>query len=193
MTPEDRRQAIIEAVQPLLLSEGASLTTRQIAEAAGVAEGTLFRVFESKQELLAAAALAALRTEPAVQQLQELPPGAPLPEQVVAILEILHSEISRTRALSTTLLHPASGESPLPGRTPHHKVFNHHERRQRITDAVTSALSGYADDLTVPPRTAAQVLLAVAFATSFDLIDNSLRGADDVAGVVLHGIYRGNP
>lgn len=192
MPPDDRRQAIIKAVEPLLLTHGAELTTRQIAEAAGVAEGTLFRVFESKAELVATAALAALRAEPAIEKLHQLPQGAPLHERVTAILQILESELRRTRALSMTL-HPLGRAIPA-GTTNHHKAFNHHERRQRLIEAVTSALEAYAGHLTVAPQTAAQMLLALSFATTFDPSDsNSLREAADVADIVLHGIARGNP
>ena len=45
---------IIEAMLPLLLEHGEMVTTRQIAEAAGIAEGTIFRVFADKDELIAA-------------------------------------------------------------------------------------------------------------------------------------------
>lgn len=190
MTPDDRRQAIIEAVQPLLLTQGASLSTRQIAEAAGVAEGTLFRVFESKQELLGAAALAALRTEPAIEQLGALPDGGTLEQRVADVLEILQSEIRRTRALSMTL-HPLG--QPIPaGTTHHHKAFDHRERRQRLAEAVTAALADHADELTVAPPAAARMLLALAFATSIDLTDtNTLPGPAEIADLVLHGIARG--
>ena len=56
MAPDDRRRAIVDAVVPLLLEHGDEVTTRQIADAAGIAEGTIFRVFPDKAALLMAAA-----------------------------------------------------------------------------------------------------------------------------------------
>ena len=44
----------MEATLPLLRAHGLSITTRQIAEAAGVAEGTIFGVFPDKEALLQA-------------------------------------------------------------------------------------------------------------------------------------------
>ncbi len=52
----ERRAVIVEATLPLLLTHGSGVTSRQIAEAAGVAEGTIFRVFTDKDELLDAVA-----------------------------------------------------------------------------------------------------------------------------------------
>ena len=54
LPPAERRAAIIEATKPLLLAHGDSVTTRQIATAAGIAEGTIFRVFDDKDAVLAA-------------------------------------------------------------------------------------------------------------------------------------------
>ena len=51
---DERRAMIVEAMLPLLLEHGEMVTTRQIAEAAGIAEGTIFRVFADKDELIAA-------------------------------------------------------------------------------------------------------------------------------------------
>src|SRR3712207_6228007 len=55
MSVEERRTAIIDAVLPLLEAHG-EVSTRRIAEAAGIAEGTIFRVFPDKRALLLAAA-----------------------------------------------------------------------------------------------------------------------------------------
>ncbi len=52
MAPEDRRAALIAATIPLLREHGLDVSTRQIAQAAGVAEGTIFGVFPDKNSLV---------------------------------------------------------------------------------------------------------------------------------------------
>src|SRR4051794_19653061 len=60
MSPDDRRKAILDALIPLLVERGGDVTTREIARAAGIAEGTIFRVFPDKATLLLAAAQEAI-------------------------------------------------------------------------------------------------------------------------------------
>jgi len=49
---EDKRQAILQAATRLFAEEGLNAPTARIARTAGVAEGTLFTYFASKDELL---------------------------------------------------------------------------------------------------------------------------------------------
>lgn len=192
MAHEDRRQAIIDATLPLILERGTDLSTREIAIAAGVAEGTIFRAFETKQELIFAAMHAALSAHDALSRLESLPAGQSLTERVVSILEVLLAEIRRTRSLTAALSHP-----PLPSLRSHDgrpcPPFNHRERRGKLIGAVELALTGHSIGLAVTPRVAAQVLLAMAFATSLDMTDNNtLAQPNDLADVVLHGLAKGN-
>ncbi|HEY1179141.1 MAG TPA: helix-turn-helix domain-containing protein, partial [Phytomonospora sp.] len=52
MSPDERRSELVDVTLRLLRVHGRAVTTRQIAEAAGVAEGTIFRVVDSKDELV---------------------------------------------------------------------------------------------------------------------------------------------
>src|SRR3954469_11968102 len=78
LPPEERRARIVEATLPLLLAHGAGLTTRQIAEAAGIAEGTIFRAFPDKESLIAAVVDAALDTSAVDAALDAIDPDLPL-------------------------------------------------------------------------------------------------------------------
>ena len=49
---DDRRAALIAATEPLLERFGREVSTRRVAEAAGVAEGTIFRAFATKEDLI---------------------------------------------------------------------------------------------------------------------------------------------
>src|SRR5436190_5248217 len=60
MSPDDRRKAIVGALVPLIVERGGEVSTREIAEAAGIAEGTIFRVFPDKKSLMLAAAQEAM-------------------------------------------------------------------------------------------------------------------------------------
>ncbi|MCO7272110.1 TetR/AcrR family transcriptional regulator [Cellulosimicrobium cellulans] len=89
LSREERRDAIAAATIPLLVQHGAAVTTRQIADAAGVAEGTLFRAFADKDEILHAAVVRSLDPAPAVAAIADLPDDDGLRPLVVSIVEFL--------------------------------------------------------------------------------------------------------
>ena len=78
MSPEERRDKLIDATLNLLREHGRAVTTRQIAEAAGVAEGTIFRVVESKEELVELAITRAFEPGALAERIVEIDPDQPL-------------------------------------------------------------------------------------------------------------------
>jgi AcrR family transcriptional regulator len=89
MSPEERREALVAATIPLLHEHGRAVTTRLIAETAGVAEGTIFRVFSSKEELVDAAVLKAFEPGRMLDDLRAIPLDAPLRDRAVALTGLM--------------------------------------------------------------------------------------------------------
>ncbi len=77
LAPEERRTAILDAVIPLLKERGRSVSTKQMAEAAGIAEGTLFRAFGDKESIVAAATERFLDPQPFRDRLRGIDPDDP--------------------------------------------------------------------------------------------------------------------
>ncbi len=191
MTPDERRQAIVEATLPLLLERGPELSTSQIAQAAGVAEGTIFRVFETKSDIIHAAIAAAVEPTQAIAALAALPAEQRLAERVTATLTILSDEITRTRSLFAHLAGAGFGHGrPHPPGGP----LRHGpgDGRLRVFAATATALAPYADQLSVPIDTAAKLLNALAFAATFGVSPGDTPPTpESMATVVLHGIVQG--
>ena len=94
MAPDDRRAAILAAAVPLLRERGVAVTTRELAEAAGVAEGTLFRVFPDKVSIVHAALSHALDPSAVVAEIEALDPAADLREMLAGVVRIVQDRKS---------------------------------------------------------------------------------------------------
>jgi AcrR family transcriptional regulator len=99
LSPEDRRAALIAATIPLLREHGTDVSTRQIADAAGVAEGTIFGVFKDKASLLRAAVVAALDPQPLLRGLKAIDPNLPLRPRLVAAAHLVREHVAGHGAL----------------------------------------------------------------------------------------------
>ena len=93
MPPEERRDSIVAATVPLLLTHGSEVTSRQIAEAAGIAEGTIFRVFPDKDAVIVAALESVLDAEPLEAEFAAIDPGLPLEQRLAEVVEVLRNRI----------------------------------------------------------------------------------------------------
>jgi AcrR family transcriptional regulator len=76
MAPDDRRKAILDVLVPLIVEKGGDVSTREIARAAGIAEGTIFRVFPDKRSLMLAAAEEAINPADGQADFDEAMAGA---------------------------------------------------------------------------------------------------------------------
>lgn len=160
MNPSDRRQEIISATLPLLSEHGANVTTSQIARAAGIAEGTIFRVFGDKRELLQAALCAAMSADAEVAKIGDISADLPLVERLVQALAAIGDYQERLWSLMRALQ-----ES---GWRPEHDKFgqgDNHPRQQlrRVAAAIATLLGPDAAALRLGSRQAAGMLLALAF------------------------------
>lgn len=93
LPPDERRLAILKAVLPVVRVRGTDVTTRELAEAAQVAEGTLFRVFEDKDSLVREAVAAALDPTEDIARLGAIDLSLPLEERIGAALRFGTSRI----------------------------------------------------------------------------------------------------
>jgi AcrR family transcriptional regulator len=187
MSPEQRRDDIIAATLPLLKEHGANVTTSQIAHAAGIAEGTIFRVFPDKRTLLLAALRAAMSASEEVARIGDISLATPLADRLEAGISAVGDYQDRLWSLMRTLQ-----ES---GWQPNHKEMSDEENHplremQRVGGAIAALFEPEAQSLRLQPRSAARLLLGLAFtnrmgehgmgepsATPAQLVDWFLYGA----------------
>ncbi|WP_433246084.1 TetR/AcrR family transcriptional regulator [Streptosporangium sp. CA-135522] len=103
LPPDERRASLIASTLALVLAHGPDVSTRQIAQAAGVAEGTIFRVFSTKDELVNAAVASAFDSSTLLSDLRSIDRAAPLPVRLIAAAELLQRRTERIFRLMDAL------------------------------------------------------------------------------------------
>lgn len=96
LAPAERREVLVDATLRLLREHGRQITTRQIAEQAGVAEGTIFRVFDTKEELIDEAIRAAFQPGEVSIRLAEIPRDLPQRDRLIAGVSVLQQRFRAT-------------------------------------------------------------------------------------------------
>lgn len=179
---EERRAAIAATTLPLLLEHGSTVTTRQIAEAAGIAEGTIFRVFPDKESVIWAAVDLAFDPEPTRSAIAAIDLGLPLEERLRIAVEHIQSRTARIFKLMgivSTLPHDPERSPPIPRKAP------------ADLDGLVALFEPDAHQLRRDPAHAAQVLRAVTFGGTHPLflVDEPLDPAE-IVSLALDGVRR---
>jgi AcrR family transcriptional regulator len=181
LPPDQRREALVEATLPLLLVHGRAVTTRQIARAAGVAEGTIFRVFDSKDDLVDAAVEQGLDIEPFLDDLESIDRDQDLRGRLLDLAERLQVRFTSIFALMTAMGMVG------PPKAHRHMV----EGRLRSQKIMVALVEPDAARLTCPPEELVHMLRLLTFSgTHPHISEGRPLTPDQIVGTLLDGVLK---
>lgn len=189
LPPDERRRKIAEAVAPLLIERGAAVTTKELAERAGVAEGTLFSVFPDKRSLIEGAIAVHMDPAPLEADIAGIDRDRDLVSQVAAAMHLISDRTDEVVAL-VVVLHTLVGHEPKPADSgARSSMLNWSET---IRSAVTELLSEHPDELRIPPDRVAAALLGLVVAARRPFAGRrDILSVDEIVDVVLFGALKG--
>jgi AcrR family transcriptional regulator len=180
LSADARRASIIAATLPLLRIYGREVTTSQIALAAGVAEGTLFRVFPDKEALITATVASVFDPAAGEAEVARIDPELPLRDKLITAVETLQRRVGEIWQLFSMLGLAAPPETR---RSP-----PAHMDDSRLRAALAKLFKPHRDEIRCAPEAAARFLRAIAFAGTHPRLTDKQMTPHEIVTLLLDGI-----
>ncbi|MBO3743008.1 TetR/AcrR family transcriptional regulator [Actinoplanes flavus] len=161
MSPDRRRDMIVQTALPLIAQHGAAVTTAQIARAAGIGEATVFRVFADKDAVLQACIATVLDPTVALDDLGAIDLTRPLADRLLEAADALDAYLDR---MGTVLggLHASGAPNRRPP-VPTDGAARRDDAQAATREAVAALFEPDGDRLRLPADVLADAYLRLLF------------------------------
>jgi AcrR family transcriptional regulator len=185
MATADRRKAILDAAVPLLIKRGPAVTTSEIAQAAEIAEGTIFRVFPDKSALIFDAVELTMDPARVARGIKDIAAHKSFEARLADAARLLSDYFNQVTAIGECLR-----ALSLQGSVRHGDVGKMvKESSAIITAALTDFFSQHRAALRVPPSSAVAAFRGLVFASVHPMLPPRDRlKTDEVAQILMSGI-----
>lgn len=179
LPPDERRARIVAAAEPLLLAHGTAATIRQIADAAGIAEGTIFGVFPDKDALVDSVVESVTDVSSLVEALGRIDRAAPLEDRLIEAVELLRRRVSAVFAMASALGPRFSTGRP----------GLHDDRVTARVVALAEVFEPDADLIRLDPMRAARALHGLTIASTHPLlVGDEPAPSPEIVSLLLDGL-----
>lgn len=149
------------------------MTSRELATASGVAEGTIFKVFTDKDDLLLSAFERAADPTPFHEAVAAIDPALPFDERLVIATGLMQRRLLDTWRLYSQI--DPAGRRPAPDHLPDDPV-------------IIAVFDATPERIRIPPRDAARQLRALVLSLSNPMLVDPPLDADAIVDLFLHGV-----
>jgi AcrR family transcriptional regulator len=185
MATADRRRAILDVAMPLLIEKGAAVTTAEIAQAAGIAEGTIFRAFPDKSTLIFDVVKSTMDPAPVAAAIREISRTRSLEARLADAARLLSDYFNQVTAIGECLRAVSMQGGVRHGDVG--KVVK--ESSATITAALTEFFEHHRKALRVSPSNAVAAFRGLVFASVHPMLPPRDRlKTEEVARILMSGI-----